>query len=213
MNIAILGTGAVGTRLGSLFLSQGHQVKYGSRNPAAAEANVPAPSTVGSYAEAVAFGEVIVLATPWAGATGRTTLDILQGAGSFRNKVVIDATNPLNPDWSPVILGAETSAGEEVAKALPDAYIVKAFNTVFADTMTPKKLTWSGRRATLFLCGNNVPAKQVVMSLAEEIGFTPLDTGPLTTSRYLEAMAFLNIQIAVTMGGGTQAAFLYANER
>jgi 8-hydroxy-5-deazaflavin:NADPH oxidoreductase len=209
MNIAILGTGAVGSRLGRLLLDYGHAVVYGSRSPETAAVRVPDGSNVTSLRQAVTFGDVVVLATPWAGDTGRVTLDILERAGPFINKIVVDATNPLRSDWSPVFLGDQTSAGEQVAMVVPEAHVVKAFNTVFADIMTTTKLQRSGPKVTAFLCGNNGRAKDVVGRLASEIGFDPVDTGTLHNSRYLEAMAHLNIQIAVTMGRGTQGAFLY----
>jgi predicted dinucleotide-binding enzyme len=90
---------------------------------------------------------------------------------------------------------------------LPEAYVVKAFNTIFADVMSePVK---NGQRVTAFIAGDNDAAKQKVYALASDIGYAPIDTGPLYTARYLESMAHLNIQIAVGQGGGTHAAFIY----
>lgn len=211
MNIAILGTGAVGTALGKLFLSQGHHIQYGSRTPERTQSRVPSGAAVTSFREAVAFGKVVLLAIPWAGETGRVTLEVLASAGSFDSKIIVDATNPLHLDWSPFSLGDQHSAGESIAAAVPRAVVVKAFNTIFADAMTTEQLHRQEQKITAFLCGDNQAAKDVVAQLAKEIGFRPLDTGNLKNSRYLEAMAHLNIQIAVTKGHGTKGAFLYTH--
>jgi 8-hydroxy-5-deazaflavin:NADPH oxidoreductase len=124
--------------------------------------------------------DVIVAAVPF----GVSEAVLVPLAPLLRNKVLIDCTNPLNPDWSPVLLGQENSAAEVLAKALPDTYVVKAFNTIFADVMAAEYLSRGGLRArlTFQLCG---------------------------LARYLEAMAHLNIQLAVGQKGGTSAALNY----
>ena len=128
--------------------------------------------------------------------------------GHLSGKVIVDATNPIAPDWSPIPLGEENSAAEEIARLVPEASVVKAFNTVFADIMTPEGLDRSGRPATLFVASDERAAGEAVASLGRSIGFAPVMVGPLRSSRHLEAMAHLNITIA-TGGGGTNSAFLY----
>jgi hypothetical protein len=105
------------------------------------------------------------------------------------------------------LLGQENSASEEIDRLLPRAYIVKAFNTIFADAMSQPMR--GGQAIAAFIAGDNEEAKQKVITLASEIGYAPVDTGPLYTARYLESMAHLNIEIAVGRGGGTNAAFIY----
>ena len=133
MNVGILGTGDVGKALARGFLSRGHEVKIGTRNPAGSKAvdirkNVGARASMGTFAEAAAFGEVVVVASPWT-----ATSNVLQmaGAGNFRNKVVIDVTNPLRfePNKAPELsVGFADSAAEQIQRWLPDAKVVKAFN-------------------------------------------------------------------------------------
>ncbi|MEM9808673.1 MAG: NADP oxidoreductase, partial [Cyanobacteria bacterium P01_D01_bin.56] len=94
---------------------------------------------------------------------------------------------------------------------LPKAYVVKAFNTIFADVMG--ETMEAGQAITAFIAGDNNNAKQTVIALARDIGYAPVDTGPLFTARYLESMAHLNIQIAVGQGGGTNAAFVYLQRK
>ena len=195
MNIAILGNGNVGKQLHSL-LNHAHTVQLCSRNATDAHP---------SYAQGVAFAEVVFLAIPFT-----SLADVLPALrAELKGKIVVDCTNPLNSDWSPLLLGQENSAGEEVARLLPDARVVKAFNTIFADVMTPERQVRGGLISTAFIAGDQLDAKAVVMKLAKDAGFEPLDVGFLKMSRYLEAMAHLNINIAVAQQGGTNAAFIY----
>lgn len=196
MNIAILGAGNVGRSLHSLLTAGGLRAHICSRSPNPEEL---------TFAEGVALADVVILAVPYV-----ALADLLPSlASQLQGKVVIDCTNPLNPDWSPLILGQENSAGEEVARLLPMSRVVKAFNTVFADVMTTDRVRRGGLRATAFVAGDDAAAKRTVTELAILGGLDPLDVGPLRMSRYLEAMAHLNIQIAVGQGGGTNAAFVY----
>lgn len=196
MNIAILGAGNVGRNLHSLLTAGGLQVHICSRSPNSGEL---------TFSEGISQADVVVLAVPY-----QALAELLPSLESqLQGKVVIDCTNPLNPDWSPLLLGQENSAGEEVARLLPMSKVVKAFNTVFADVMTTDRVRRGGLRATAFVAGDDAAAKRTVTELAILSGLDPLDVGPLHMSRYLEAMAHLNIQIAVGQGGGTNAAFLY----
>jgi 8-hydroxy-5-deazaflavin:NADPH oxidoreductase len=198
MNIGIIGSGSVGSALRELFEAAGHDVVMGSRSPADERATV-------SVAEAAGRAGVVVLAIPFNAAA-----DLLPAiAQTLRGKVVIDPTNPLNPDWSPRRLGQDDSAGESIQRLLPGARVVKAFNTVFADVMTGDRLSRDGQRATAFIAGNDEGANEEAAALAHSAGFAAVKVGPLSSSRYLEAMAHLNIGIAVGRKGGTNAAFVY----
>lgn len=106
-------------------------------------------------------------------------------AAALEGKIVVDAMNPLK------------------------SKVVKAFNTVFADTMTREGLFRDDQRVTAFICGDDVAAKSVVCDFAESLGFASLDAGPLRNCRYTEALAHLNVQLALVQGGGTDAAIVY----
>jgi 8-hydroxy-5-deazaflavin:NADPH oxidoreductase len=202
MKIGIIGAGNVARHLGTLFLRSGHDVALGRRTDAPAPAG--APYRTMSLEQVVAHGDVIVLAVPF----GALTSVLPPLAHALAGKVVVDATNPVHADWSPQLLGAENSAAEEVARLVPEARVVKAFNTVFADVMTPEYLVRAGQRVTAFVAGDHPSANEVVASLASGAGFAPLIVGVLAKARHLEALAHLNIAIAVG-GGGTNAAFVY----
>lgn len=203
MKIAILGNGNVGRRLGALFTTAGHEVVFAVRGAIGAVAvGGPSQATPG---DAAAAAELLVLALPFLAC--EEALPPLRAA--LQGKIVVDATNPLQADWSPLPLGADTSGAERIAALVPGARVVKAFNTIFADVMTREGLVRGGGRVTAFLCGDDDDARARVAALAEQAGCAPVDAGPLRCARYLEAMAHLNIQLAVGMGGGTGAAFLY----
>jgi 8-hydroxy-5-deazaflavin:NADPH oxidoreductase len=197
MNIGIIGSGSVGSALRKLFEAAGHDVVVGSRSPTRDRATV-------SNSEA-ARAHVVVLAIPF-----DAVADLLPTlAPALQGKVVIDPTNPLNPDWSPRLLGQDNSAGETIQRLLPGAHVVKAFNTVFADVMTGDRLSRSGQPATAFIACDDERAADEAAALARSAGFAAVKVGSLSASRYLEAMAHLNIVIAVGRRGGTNAAFVY----
>jgi 8-hydroxy-5-deazaflavin:NADPH oxidoreductase len=199
MKIAILGFGNVGKKFAHLFVQAGNEVVIGLRS--ASSQAPPYPSA--TFREAAQQADIVAIAIPFTACDNVLT----ELSEVTRGKIVIDSTNPLNSDWSPKLLGQENSASEEIARLLPDASVVKAFNTIFADVMdVPAR---NGKSITAFIAGDDEQAKQKVIDLASKIGFTPINTGPLYTARYLENMAHLNIQIAVGQNGGTNAAFFY----
>jgi 8-hydroxy-5-deazaflavin:NADPH oxidoreductase len=209
MKIAIIGTGNVGTRLGKLFVLANHQVTMGSRDRQKAEvvaATLRADVRGKTYKDAIGDSEVVVIATPW---SEDATIKSIQELGDLAGKIVIDCTNPLAPDYMSNTLGHTTSSSEEIAKLIPRAKVVKAFNTIFADVMQPGKQTFEGYRGTGFYCGDDAEAKKIVAKLIDDAGFEPVDVGRLKNARYLEPMAQLNIQIAYGLQYGTDVAFRY----
>lgn len=196
MKVSIFGRGSVGTKLTNLFAEAGYDVAVCARE---------ASEGVLNFKDGATIADMIVVAIPYVAA--ESVLSSLKE--ELKSKVVIDATNPLNDDWSPLLLGQETSAGEEIAKLVPNSFVVKAFNTIFADVMSKECHDRDGQKITAFIAGDDEEAKNKVLEVAERMGFSPLNVGPITMSRYLEAMAHLNINIAVGQGGGTSAAFVY----
>jgi predicted dinucleotide-binding enzyme len=202
MHIGFIGGGNLARNLATLCNGAGHEVTVGVRDPATYK---PAALYRVSSVTAASGADLIVLALPFAAC--KDALPPL--AGALAGKIVVDATNPLKPDWTPLFLGEENSAAETIMRLLPASHLVKAFNMVFADVMTPERLMRGERAATVFVAGDNAAAREAVRNLARGLGFDARDAGLLRNSRYLEAMAHLNIQLAVTLGGGTNAAFLY----
>ena len=205
MRIGIIGAGNVGAALGKGWTHRGHDVCFGVRDPNAEKvktALAAAPgATVGTVAEAAAHGEVVVLTTPW----GAPTQDAVRNCGDLRDKVVFDCTNPLKAGLAGLELGHTTSAAEKVAEWAPGAHVVKVFNTTGSNNMENPDY---GRQATtMFYAGDDAEAKKVAHSLASDLGFDPIDAGPLSNARLLEPLAMLWIYLAYPGGQGREIAF------
>ncbi|MGE5893490.1 MAG: NADPH-dependent F420 reductase [bacterium] len=204
MNIGIIGAGRMGSGLGRIWAERGHKVFLGARTAAKAADAARATghgAQGGSVAEAAKFGEVILLATPWT-----STADAVKAAGPLSSKVLIDCTNPLEPDMSGLAVGHTTSAAEEIARMAPGSRVVKAFNIAFADIYQSGSRLFGSRVPTMFYCGDDEEAKSIVRRLIKECGFEPIDAGPLKSARYLEPLAMLMIQLGYTQKMGTNIA-------
>lgn len=204
MNIAIIGSGKMGSGLGRIWAEKGHQLTFSfSRDPAKLDALAGSikGARAGTPAEAVREADVILLAVGWAIVKGALEL-----SGSIAGKVLIDCTNPLNADASSLVVGHTTSGAEEIAKLVPGAKVVKAFNTVFAEVYHSASRLFGSRMATMFYCGDDADAKAVASKLIIETGFSPVDAGPLKSARYLESLAMLMIQLGYKQGMGTDIA-------
>jgi predicted dinucleotide-binding enzyme len=189
MKIGIIGAGKVGGRLGNIWVKAGHQVFFSSRHPNRLEVLVEQAGPgayCGTVADAALFGDVILFSPNfWA------VDDVLETAGPLSGKTVIDATNPL--EWNPNgrmvrSLPRSTTAGEELAKKLPDAQVFKAFSTIPASFIPhayyrPVQL----QRLVVFYCGDHWLPKVAIHQLIADSGFVGLDAGPLRLARELEA--------------------------
>jgi hypothetical protein len=194
MRVGVLGTGDVGRALGRAFVALGHNVKMGSRSATNEKAvawakELGAMASVGTFADAASHGEIVVLAT-----LGVANESALRSAGpeKFRGTVVIDTTNPL--DFSggmppKLAVAGNDSAGERVQRLLPDAYVVKAFNTVGSAHMF--RPSFPGGPPDMFICGNNDDAKTTVAGILSDCGWGVVDIGGIESSRYLEAMCLV----------------------
>ncbi len=204
MKIAILGAGNVGGALGEAWARHGHEVLFGVRNPGSADLHALLQrcgprARAESVADAVQFGEVVVNALPWAAA--RSVLEKLE----LGDKPLLDCSNPLKSDLSGLEIGTTTSAGEQVAGWARSSKVVKIFNTTGFNNMTDPK--YHGERLTMFYCGDDAAAKQTAAGLAHDIGFHPIDAGPLSNARLLEPVAMLWIWLAVHGGMGRDFGF------
>ncbi|HET7646632.1 MAG TPA: NADPH-dependent F420 reductase [Candidatus Limnocylindria bacterium] len=200
MKVAIIGAGNVGKALAGSISRAGHEVTISASTPesarqaadavgvAAAESNVDAASRAG----------VVILAVPFVGAGSEVAREIRDAVAG---KTVVDATNPLKADASGLATTG-TSAAEEFQKLLPDARVIKAFNTIFAANQASPS-----PEIDAYVAGDDGDAKQEVIGLAESLGFTPLDVGSLQTARALEAMAYLNIGLNAANGWSWTSAW------
>lgn len=198
MNIGIIGSGNVGKSLARGFVANGHRVLMGTRDPEKIELRewaAPLNVTLGTLRQAAAFGDVVVLATPWSNGATENAIRLADPA-TFANKVVIDTTNPLafTNGKLQLALGWNTSGGESVQGWLPRAHVVKAFNTVGSETMIHAQRAQG--TPDLFIAGDDAGAKQVVSSLAREFGWDVIDAGGIDKARLLEPLGLLWIDYA-----------------
>ena len=193
MDIAIIGAGNVGKALATSLTGAGHHVTLSASKPEHARdaAQATGAEAAATNSEAVQGSDVVILAVPV------TAFDEIAGevGEALRGKVVVDVTNRPTPDPS----GPGTSAAEELQVKVPDAAVVKAFNTAFASRQADP--TVDGVPADGFVAADDDTAKRKVLGLVESIGFRPVDAGPLAAARTLEGMAWLNI--SRNMQGGT----------
>ncbi len=203
MHIAIIGAGNVGRALGHGWSMVGHTVTFGVRQPQA-QKHDELRQTPGVGVEAVGTAaqgaEVVVLATPW-----EATEQAIKAAGSMAGKIVVDCTNPLKPGLAGLTHGHEDSGGEQVARWAPGARVVKAFNTVGSNIMQAPEL--EGRKAVMFICGDDDEARTRVVELSDALGFDTVDAGSLASARMLEPLALLWISAAYKFGFGRDFAF------
>jgi len=204
MQIAIIGTGNVGSALGGSLVRAGHTVTFAGRDvekatKLAADLGAAVASTP---AAAVADADVIVLAVPF-GAVGSLATAI---APLTTGKVVIDATNRLKPDYSGLASEDGSSAAEQIAIWFEGASVVKAFNTLFASIQAdPASL---GQTVDLLIAADDAAAKSLVAQLATSIGLRPVDAGSLMGAREMEAIAWLNMSLQMRTSGNWNSSFV-----
>jgi len=193
MKVAIIGAGNVGKALATSITRAGHDVTLSASQAESARAAAEATgaSAADSNIAAASDASIVILAVPYATAGSEVAQEIRH---AVRGKTVVDATNPINPDGSGLVTDG-SSAAEEFQRLLPDARVVKAFNTIFASNQAQPSADIDG-----FVAADDGDAKQEVIGLVESMGFRPLDVGPLRAARALEAMAYLNIGLNMANG-------------
>ena len=201
MHITIAGSGNVGRALAGGWHKRGHRVTFATREPADDKAGELRQQGFGVVAlnGAATGADVIVLAVPWSAVEAT-----LKALGAFAGKVLIDATDPLK-SARVLAIGFDDSGGETVARLAPGARVVKAFSTTGAGNMADNN--YPGGKLMMALAGDDAPAKKIVMALVADLGFDPVDTGPLAMSRYLEPLAMLWINLAYTQQLGPNIGF------
>ncbi|HTP54696.1 MAG TPA: NAD(P)-binding domain-containing protein [Thermoplasmata archaeon] len=199
--VGIIGSGDVGKQLGRGFARHGYEVKIGTREPAKLDAwkkEVGASASVGSFADAAQFGDVVVLATN--GAAAESALD-LAGPAHFSGKLVLDATNPLDMSHGmppTLFVGTTDSLGERVQRKLPGAHVVKCFNTVGNGSMVDPKP--AGIHPRMLICGNDAGSKTRAEAILRELGWAgAIDVGGIEGARWLEALVPLWVRAGIAL--------------
>lgn len=208
MKIGFIGTGNVGATLARKLGQKGHSLFLGVRNLKDDSATTAAElareiglhASVHEIPSVVEQAEVIFLATPWS-----ATESIVKSLKGLSGKILVDCTNPLKSDLSGLEVGFDTSGAERIQSWAPQARVIKAFNTTGFNIMQDPLV--AGRRAAMHYCGDDPDARFSVQQLIQDVGFEPIDAGPLASARLLEPFALLWIQSAYRFGLGREFAF------
>lgn len=187
MKITIIGKGNVGSALEAGFTRNNHHVRAVGRDSGAAR-------------EAADFADIVVLAVPF----DQVENAVRELGSSVNGKIVVDATNALTPEYD-LAVGFTTSGAEELQQKLPESRVVKAFNTAFASAMNGGRI--NGEQLAGLVAADDADAKRQVLTLVQQLGFDPVDAGPLSTARLLEPLAVLNIKLGFVQGFGPNSGF------
>jgi 8-hydroxy-5-deazaflavin:NADPH oxidoreductase len=207
MRIGILGSGLMGGKLGTLFARAGHEVVFSySRKPEklkrlAREAGGKARA--GTPREAAEKADALLLAVHWSRVN-----DVLKQAGSLSGKIIVTCSLPMNANDTELAIARNSSGAETLARKVRKAHVVAAFGTVpsevFFDVFEGKR---NKNRPSLVYYGNHRGAKRVAARLIRDVGFEPVDAGPLRIARYAEPFTMLMAQLAYEGDLGPKLAY------
>ena len=200
MQVAIIGTGNVGTALAQALRRGGHQTVFGTRT------TEPGSGDRTSISEAVRKADATILAVPFGAVP-----EVVTAAGGFAGKVLIDATNPLGmvEGGLGLTMGFDTSGAEKIAAMAPQALVFKTFNQTGFENMADA--SGYAARPVIFVAGDDAASKPAVLALAADAGFEAIDVGGLRAARLLEPFAMLWIELARKRGLGS--GFTFALQR
>jgi len=209
MRIGILGSGLMGAKLGTIWARAGHEVVFSyarseqKLKKLAREAQGNARA--GTPAEAAREADALLLAVHWSRVD-----DVLKQAGDVSGKTIVSCSLPMNADDTDLAIAHTSSGSETLAKKIPKARIVSAFNTVPSEVLFG--VFAARRKATkpsLVYCGDDAKSKKIAAELIRDVGFDPVDAGPLRVARYTEPFTLLIAQLAYEGDEGPELAYRF----
>jgi 8-hydroxy-5-deazaflavin:NADPH oxidoreductase len=209
MRVVILGSGLMGGKLGTIFARAGHEVVFtyarSEEKLKKLARDAGRDARAGTPNEAAPESDALLLAVHWS-----RIEDVLNQTGDLFGKVVVSCSLPMNDDNTELVVAHTSSGAEELARRLPNARVVSAFNTVPSEVLFGVYETKSkGRRPSLVYCGDDERGKGVAAELIRDVGFDPLDAGPLRIARYTEPFALLVAELAYEREGGPELAYRF----
>jgi predicted dinucleotide-binding enzyme len=209
MRIGILGSGLMGGKLGTLFARAGHEVVFSyarsERKLKRLAREAGGRARAGTPADAARESDVLLLAVHWSRVD-----DVLKQAGDLQRKVVVSCSLPMNANDTGLVVAHTSSGAEALAKKLRGAHVVAAFGTVPSEVLFD---VFEGRRRarrpTLVYCGDDQRAKDIAARLIRDVGFEPVDAGPLRIARYTEPFTLLIAQLAYAGDRGPEVAYRF----
>jgi len=209
MRIGILGSGLMGGKLGTIFARAGHEVVFSyARSEEKLKRlakQAKGKARPGTPHEAAQEADALLLAVHWSRID-----DVLNQAGDLAGKVVVTCSLPMNADDTALVAAQTSSGAEELAKKIPAARVVAAFGTVPSEVLFDVYAARrKGRRPSLIYYGDERRAKNAAARLIRDVGFDPLDAGPLRIARYAEPFTLLVAQLAYEGKGGPRLAYRF----
>jgi 8-hydroxy-5-deazaflavin:NADPH oxidoreductase len=209
MRIGILGSGLMGGKLGTLFARAGHDVVFSYARSArklerlAREAQGNARA--GTPGDAARDADALLLAVHWSRID-----DVLKQAGDVSGKVIVTCSLPMNADDTDLVIARTSSGAEALAKKVLRARVVSAFGTVPSEVLFGVfNARRKANRSSLVYCSDDRGAKDVASTLIRDVGFDPVDAGPLRVARYMEPFSLLVAQLAYESDGGPELAYRF----
>src|SRR5213593_3906142 len=213
MRVGILGSGLMGGKLGTIFARAGHEVVFSyarsmeklKKLARGIDGKVHGSARAGTPSEAARDADALLLGVHWS-----RIEDVLNQTGDLSGKVVVTCSLPMNDENTELVVAHTSSGAEELARRLPKARVVSAFNTVPSEVLfgvyeDKRKAT----RPSLVYCGDDKGSKTIAAELIRDVGFDPLDAGPLRIARYTEPFALLVAELAYEGERGPELAYRF----
>jgi 8-hydroxy-5-deazaflavin:NADPH oxidoreductase len=205
--IAVVGAGRAGQALAQALVAKRYQVRFGVPDPVRHATLAPQfrnQATVSVVSEAIEPASIVILATPYSAA-----LQVARDIPDWRQRILVDASNPIAPGMDGLLVGTVTSGAQQIALQANQARVVKAFNTTgFENLANPR---YPGGSLFMPVAGDDAEARHKVIALATLIGFDAVDLGELSAARYIEPWAMVWIEMAMRQGHGRRFGFLRAS--
>src|SRR5256886_14706045 len=207
MRVGILGSGLMGGKLGTIWASAGHEVVFSyarsEQKLAKLAREARGKARAGTPGEAAREADALLLAVHWSRVD-----DALKQAGDVSGKVIVSCSLPMNADDTGLVIAHTSSGAEELARKLPKARVVSAFNTVPSEVLFGVfAARRKASRPSLVYCGGDASSQGITAQLIRDVGFDPVDAGPLRVARYTEPFALLVAQLAYEGEGGPELAY------
>src|SRR5881409_102306 len=209
MRIGILGSGLMGGKLGTIWARAGHEVVFSyarsEQKLKKLARDAKGKARAGTPREAAQEADALLLAVHWSRVD-----DVLKQAGDVSGKVIVSCSLPMNADDTGLVIAHTSSGAEQLAKRVPQARIVSAFNTVPSEVLFGVfEARRKARRPSLVYCGDDAGSKKIAAQLIRDVGFDPVDAGPLRIARYTEPFALLVAELAYEGDGGPELAYRF----
>src|SRR5437763_14934159 len=209
MRIGILGSGLMGAKLGTIWAGAGHEVVFSyarsEQKLKKLARDAKGKARAGTPREAAQEADALLLAVHWSRVD-----DVLKQAGDVSGKVIVTCSLPMNAGDTGLVIAHTSSGAEELAKRIPKARVVSAFNTVPSEVLfrvfDPRR---KASKPSLVYCGDDARSKAVAAGLIRDVGFDPVDAGPLRIARYTEPFTLLIAQLAYEGEGGPELAYRF----